>query len=266
MVSSMIGSQEIDHAQLDFHETAEMDFIIARTAEPLSRRDAFWLEQAVRTAKDHSNQFVEINIICLAKNFVSGYSVSAFQKDIDYTLQLIKAVFSVVTLAVTLKVRIGWDDQIRILPTLALRAKAARTIIIILNSRSRCRVYKGVVDWSAVAEVSNAVSITGIANDYIVRTANALLALIASQANGVPPFPRTKGIYFGYVMLGHYETRLGLHGAATAALVAGKHFTWVLQVARAAFALPAAILTKMFSAIALKLLRLKFLDNLKVLA
>ena len=67
-------------------------------------------------------------------------------------------------------------------------------------------------------------------------------------------------------MLGHYEARLGFYGAATAACVAGKHSTWVLQVARAAFALPAAILTKMFSAIALKLLRLKFLDDPKVLA
>jgi tRNA-dihydrouridine synthase B len=106
-------------------------------------------------------------------------------KDLDHALTLIEAVVAAVSVPVTLKTRLGWDDQIRTAPTLAQRAESAGIAMMTIHGRTRCQFYKGAADWTAIAEVSQAVNIPVIANGDIISVATATAALSASKAAGV---------------------------------------------------------------------------------
>ena len=69
---------------------------------------------------------------------------------------LIEATVGAVTVPVTLKMRLGWDDRTINAPELARRAEAAGVRLITVHGRTRCQFYKGRADWAAVRAVKDA--------------------------------------------------------------------------------------------------------------
>ena len=132
-------------------------------------------------AQDNGAQLIDINMGCPAKKVVNGYSGSALLKDLDHALTLIDAVVAAVSVPVTLKTRLGWDDQIRNAPDLARRAEGAGIAMITIHGRTRCQFYKGKADWVAIADVSQAVDIPVIANGDITNDQTARTAMQSAQ-------------------------------------------------------------------------------------
>ena len=63
---------------------------------------------------------------CPAKHVANGQSGSALMRDLDHALTLIEATVGAVTVPVTLKMRLGWDDRSINAPELARRARGRR--------------------------------------------------------------------------------------------------------------------------------------------
>ncbi|MEL6682444.1 MAG: tRNA dihydrouridine synthase DusB [Pseudomonadota bacterium] len=267
VVSEMVASQEMVQAKPGVRERAELGFDQAATAVQIAGRDAYWMAEAARMIEANGAMMIDINMGCPAKKVTNGYSGSALLRTPDHALSLIEAVVGAVSVPVTLKTRLGWDEDCLNAADVARRAEGAGIKLVTIHGRTRCQFYKGHADWAAIKAIKDAVSIPVIANGDIVDVTTAKRALSQSNADGVmigrgaqgkpwrladiaarlhgtaPPRVPTGAALIDMVCA-HYEAMLSFYGKSLGGKVARKHLGWYMDDAGTPAALRKAILTQ----------------------
>ncbi len=215
-----------------------------------------WMSEGARIAESAGADIIDINMGCPARHVTGGQSGSALMRDLDHALRLIDATVSAVSVPVTLKMRLGWDENSLNAPELARRAQDSGIQMITVHGRTRCQFYKGVADWTAIRAVREVITVPLVVNGDITSYDDAITALDRSGADAVmigrgaqgqpwlpgqiarrmatgrtetmPTLPDQLGhlhdLYDGVVE--HYGARIGLRHAR-------KHLGWALDVAAA---------------------------------
>lgn len=98
---------------------------------------------------------VDINFGCPVKKVVSKGAGAGVLKDIDLMVRLTKAVVNSTDLPVTVKTRLGWDEQSINIEEVAERLQDVGISALTIHARTRSQMYKGHSDWSYIAKVKN---------------------------------------------------------------------------------------------------------------
>lgn len=220
----------------------------------LAGREAAHMAEAARIAVGEGGaDIVDINMGCPARKVTGGYAGSALMRDLDHALGLIEAVVGAVKVPVTVKMRLGWDDNALNAPLLAGRAEQAGVRMVTVHGRTRCQFYNGKADWKAIARIKAAVSIPVVANGDVASVEDAAGILVQSGADAVmvgrghygAPWlagriaagaagvaaagvPASQSEIFDYVAA-HYEDMLILYGTEQGLRHARKHLGWYLD-------------------------------------
>jgi nifR3 family TIM-barrel protein len=96
---------------------------------------------------------LDINFGCPVKKVVSKGAGAAVLKDIDLMVRLTKAVVNSTSLPVTVKTRLGWDDDSINIGEVAERLQDVGIKALAIHGRTRCQLYKGVARWEHIARV-----------------------------------------------------------------------------------------------------------------
>ena len=98
---------------------------------------------------------LDINFGCPVKKVVSKGAGAAVLKDIDLMERLTKACVNSTSLPVTVKTRLGWDEESKNIVEVAERLQDVGIKALSIHGRTRSQLYKGEADWRLIAEVKN---------------------------------------------------------------------------------------------------------------
>jgi tRNA-dihydrouridine synthase B len=119
-------------------------------------------------------EFIDINFGCPVKKVVKRNGGSGCLRDLGLVQDVIRAVSRGTSLPVTVKIRSGWNEEMRDPVTIALRCQDAGARALTLHPRTRTQMYTGSARWDEIAAVVNALEIPVIGNGDIKTPADAL--------------------------------------------------------------------------------------------
>ena len=216
--------------------------------------EAEWMTRGAKIAYEAGADIIDVNFGCPAKRVTNGYAGSALMRVPEHAMTLIDAVVNATPLPVTVKMRLGWDDDSLNAPDMARRAVDAGVQMITVHGRTRQQFYKGAARWELVRAVVEAVDVPVVVNGDIVDLDSAREALAQSGAaavmlgrgaqgrpwavaqvgaglagQAVPAAP--EGNDLAMLVADHYEDVLSEYGTAVGLRAARKHLGWYAEAA-----------------------------------
>ena len=185
VVTEMVASAELVEKREDVLRRTRSASSSSPFVIQLAGREAQWMAEAARISEGLGADIIDINMGCPARQVTGSLSGSALMRNLDHALELIEATVSAVAVPVTLKMRLGWDENTLNAADLAQRAEAAGIRMVTVHGRTRCQFFNGHADWAAIARVKCAVSIPVIANGDVQNVAHVDEMLSQSGADGV---------------------------------------------------------------------------------
>ena len=118
------------------------------------------MEMSAKIVDTVQPDLVDINFGCPVKKVVCKGAGAGVLKDVDLMIRLTKAVIKGTNLPVTVKTRLGWDENSINIDEVAERLQDVGVQALTIHARTRAQMYKGHSDWSHIARVKNNPRIT----------------------------------------------------------------------------------------------------------
>ncbi len=118
------------------------------------------LGMSARICETVNPDLVDINFGCPVKKVALKGAGAGVLKDIDLMIRLTESVVKSTKLPVTVKTRLGWDDNTKNIEEVAERLQDIGIKALSIHGRTRTQMYKGEADWTLIGKVKNNPRIT----------------------------------------------------------------------------------------------------------
>ncbi len=118
-------------------------------------KDTEAMVEAAKIAEEAQPDFIDINFGCPVKKIATKGAGSGMLKNIPLMIAMTEAIVKAVKLPVTVKTRIGWDENSRDIVTIAEQLQDVGIQALTIHGRTRSQMYKGEADWSYIGAVKN---------------------------------------------------------------------------------------------------------------
>lgn len=138
-------------------------------------KDPQTMVEAAKIAAHSHPDIIDINFGCPVKKIASKGAGAGLLRDIPRMLEITEAVVKAVGVPVTVKTRLGWDNDSKIITTLARQLQDCGIAALTIHGRTRAQMYTGEADWTLIGEVKNdpRISIPIIGNGDVVTAEGA---------------------------------------------------------------------------------------------
>ncbi len=143
------------------------------------------MAESAKINEEYGADIVDINMGCPVKKVVNNNSGSALLKDEKLAVKIAEAVVKSVKTPVTLKMRLGWDNESKNFKSLAKKFEDVGIRMLSIHCRTRSQMYSGTADWNEIAELKELIKIPYLVNGDIKNSNDVRLALEQSNAVGV---------------------------------------------------------------------------------
>jgi tRNA-dihydrouridine synthase B len=110
---------------------------------------------AAAIVEANNPDLLDINFGCPVKGIVNQGAGAGVLKDTARMIRLTEACVRATKLPVTVKTRLGWDEDSKNIEEVAERLQDAGIRALTIHGRTRCQLYKGQADWTLIAKVKN---------------------------------------------------------------------------------------------------------------
>ncbi|MFV0537178.1 MAG: tRNA dihydrouridine synthase DusB [Dysgonomonas sp.] len=118
-------------------------------------REVDAMVEAARICEEANPDILDINFGCPVKKVAGKGAGSGMMKTPDLMVDITKAVVEAVKIPVTVKTRLGWDNDSKIIVELAEQLQDTGIQALTLHGRTRAQMYSGEADWSLIGAVKN---------------------------------------------------------------------------------------------------------------
>jgi len=183
LATEMVSSRALMHKP----ETRIMD--LAEGEDPIAIQifghEPDVMAQAALLAQAKGANWVDINMGCPVPKITKGKDGCALMREPDLARDIVRTVKAAVSIPVTVKFRLGWDDNSRNAVDFGLMLQEAGVSAVTVHGRTRQQLYSGKADWSFIAQVKRALSIPVFGNGDVFEPEDAARLLEVTGCDGV---------------------------------------------------------------------------------
>lgn len=111
--------------------------------------------EAARIAESADPDIIDINFGCPMKKIAGRGAGSGMMRDVPLMVEMTRQIVEAVKKPVTVKTRLGWDDESKNIEEIALRLQDVGIAALTIHGRTRCQLYKGEADWTLIGKIKN---------------------------------------------------------------------------------------------------------------
>lgn len=123
------------------------------TAIQIYGREVEPMVEAAKIVEGANPDIIDINFGCPVKKVAGKGAGAGMLRDIPKMLEITRAVVQAVKLPVTVKTRLGWDHESKVIVTLAEQLQDCGIQALTVHGRTRSQMYTGTADWEMIARV-----------------------------------------------------------------------------------------------------------------
>jgi nifR3 family TIM-barrel protein len=177
VISEMISSKGVSMGDRKSKDLAFLSEKERPAAIQIFGSDPVVMAQSVEQVMQFNPEIIDINMGCPAPKIAGNGGGASLSKNPQLAEEIVKAVVKASPVPVTVKIRMGWDENSINAVEMAQRAENAGAAAVAIHGRTKKQMYSPPVDRNIIAEVKRSVSIPVIGNGDIIDEQSAAIML-----------------------------------------------------------------------------------------